>query len=152
MKVIAQQRGVVLVVALVMLVAITGVAVALMISSGIDNKMMSSAQEAQVAMNEAVGAHDEAYNNEVVQVGGQNQFTLRIDIGNSLPVKESSANTGGNIQTYSAIPEATTCPASYFPSSGSLLCTFSRVVTSTNYGENGQAIRIQSVVAQQILD
>ena len=152
MKVIAQQRGVVLVVALVMLVAITGVAVALMISSGIDNKMMSSAQEAQVAMNEAVGAHDEAYNSEIIQVGGQNQFTLRIDVGNSLPVKESGANTGGNIQTYSAIPEATTCPPSHFPNSGSLLCTFSRVVTNTNYGENGQAIRIQSVVAQQILD
>lgn len=152
MKRAAKQRGVVLIVALIMLIAITGVAVALMVSSGIDNKMMSSAQEAQVALNEAVGAHDEAYDNEIRQVGGQNQFTLRIEIGETLPANETRANTVGTIRTYSALPEATTCPPSFYGNSGSLLCNFTQVNTDTTYGENGQTISIQSVVTQQVLD
>lgn len=147
-----KQRGVVLIIALIMLIAITAVAVALMVSSGIDNKMMSAAQEAQVAMNEALGGHDEAYNSEIVQDGGQNQFTLRIEVGTELVAKENGANTAGTLRTYSAIPEATTCPPSKYANSGSLLCNYIRVETNTTFGENGQTIDIASVVSQQVLD
>ena len=146
------QSGMVLVVAMIMLIAITGVAVALMVSAGVDNKMMASAQEAELAMNEARGGHDEAYSREINQVGGgQNQFTLRILPGQSLPARETQPNTAGNISLYSVIPEPTTCPAAYAASS-STKCNYQRVTTTTNYGEVGQNIRITSVVSQQLLN
>lgn len=147
-----KQKGMVLVVALIMLIAVTGVAVALLVSSGVDNKMMSSAQEAELAMNEARGAHDEAYSREINQVGGgQNQFSLRIPLGQSLPARETQPNTAGNIVVYSALPEPTTCPPAFSASSSSS-CNYHRVTTATNYGEVGQTIRITSVVSQQLVN
>lgn len=146
-----KQTGMVLVVAMIMLIAITGVAVALLVSSGVDNKMMSSAQEAELAMNEARGAHDEVYSRNVNQVGGiQNQFTLRIPVGQSLPAPETQPNTAGVVTVYSAIPEPTTCPPQHSASS-STKCNYHRVSTTTNYGEVGQTINIDSVVSQQLL-
>lgn len=154
MRELQKQGGFVLVVAMIMLIAITGVAVALLVSSGVDNKMMTSAQEAELALNQAKGAHDEAYRNEELQIGGRNQFSLRIEIGQSLPVKTTEANTVGTITTYTELPEPTTCPAS-FKGDGSntgLECTYNRVVTNTTYGEVGQTITLRSVVAQRVLD
>lgn len=147
-----RQRGFVLVVAMIMLIAVTGVAVALLVSSGVDNKMMSSAQEAELAINEAKGAHDEAYSNEEFQVGGRNQFSLDIPIGTSLPVNESSPNTSGTITAYSAVPTPTNCKHSKTGYSAAIACTYNRVVTDTTYGEVGQTIRIQSVVSQRVIN
>lgn len=149
-----QQTGFVLVVALIMLIAITGVAVALLVSSGVDNKMMSSAQEAELAINEAKGAHDEAYRSEVFQIGGQNQFTLRLPIGQTLPVRTTQPNSAGAISTYTQIPEATTCVRSETNNSGNIgvKCNYNRVVTNTNYGEVGQVITVRSVVSQRVLE
>lgn len=149
-----KQAGFVLVVAMIMLIAITGVAVALLVSSGVDNKMISSAQEAEVAINEAKGAHDEAYRSEEFFVGGQNQFSLRLPVGQTLPVRTSQPNSAGVISTYTQIPEATTCVRSFKNSSGNtgLKCTYNRVVTNTNYGEVGQVITVRSVVSQRVVD
>lgn len=149
-----RQQGFVLIVAMIMLIAITGVAVALLVSSGVDNKMMSSAQEAELAMNEAKGAHDEAYRSEEFQIGGRNQFSLRLPIGQTLPVKTTQPNSAGVISTYTEIPEATTCVRSFTNNSGNtgLKCTYNRVVTNTNFGEVGQVITVRSVVSQRVLD
>lgn len=152
MRTTAKQQGFVLVVAMIMLIAITGVAVALLVSSGVDNKMMSSAQEAELAINEAKGAHDEAYSREEFQMGGRNQFSLDIPIGTSLPAKESSANTVGTITAYSAVPTPTNCKHSKNGYSAAIACTYNRVVTDTTYGEVGQTIRIQSVVSQRVIN
>ena len=147
-----KQQGVVLVVALIMLIAITGVAVALLVSSGLDNKMMSSAQEAELALNEAKGAHDEAYSREVNQFGGQNQFALDIPVGTTLVAKENQPNSVGTITAYSAISTPTTCSHSAKGYSAAIACNYSRVITDTTYGEVGQTIRIQSVVSQKVLN
>lgn len=149
-----QQTGFVLVVALIMLIAITGVAVALLVSSGIDNKMMSSAQESELAINEAKGAHDEAYRTEEFHVGGQNQFSLRLPVGQTLPVRTTQPNSAGVISTYTEIPEATNCVRSFTNNSGNtgLKCTYNRVVTTTNYGEVGQVVTVRSVASQRVTD
>ncbi|MGP9801927.1 pilus assembly PilX family protein [Rheinheimera sp. NSM] len=152
MKKPTKQAGFVLVVAMIMLIAVTGVAVALLVSSGVDNKMMSSAQEAEIAINEAKGAHDEAYSREEFQMGGRNQFSLDIPVGTTLPAKETRANTVGGITAYSTIPTPTNCPNSDTGSSKAIACTFNRVVTTTTFGEVGQTIQVQSVVAQRVLN
>lgn len=147
-----KQAGFVLVVAMIMLIAITGVAVALLVSSGVDNKMMSSAQEAELAINEAKAAHNEAYAREMLQIGGQNQFSLDIPWGTTLTAKETQPNTGGVISPYSLVPTPTNCPASWKGNSKAIACTYNRVATTTTFGEAGQTVRIQSVAIQRVLN
>lgn len=147
-----KQAGFVLVVAMIMLIAITGVAVALLVSSGVDNKMMSSAQEAELAINEAKAAHDEAYRFEEIRQGGRNQLSLDIPNGVTLVANETQPNTIGTIAAYSAVSRPTNCPPSTKPSSDVIACVYNRVVTTTNYGEANQTIRIQSVAVQPVLN
>ena len=50
-----KQQGVVLIVALIMVIAITGIAVTLMSSSSVDIKITNAAQEREAAENELIG-------------------------------------------------------------------------------------------------
>ena len=50
-----KQQGVVLITALIMVIAVTGIAVTLMSSSSIDIKITNAAQEREVAENELIG-------------------------------------------------------------------------------------------------
>ena len=50
-----KQQGVVLITALIMVIAVTGIAVTLMSSSSIDVKITNAAQEREVAENELIG-------------------------------------------------------------------------------------------------
>lgn len=147
-----KQNGFVLVVALIMLISITGVAVALLVSSGVDNKMMSSAQETELAINEAKAAHDEAYSREEFQIGGQNQLSIDIPVGIELPVKHTRPNSRGSISTYGVIATPTNCPHSVNPNSRAISCSFKRVITDTDFGEVNQTIRVQSVAIQRVLN
>ena len=147
----SKQAGFVLVVAMIMLIAITGVAVALLVSSGMDNKMMSSAQEAELAINEAKAAQDEAYRFEEIRQGGRNQLGLDIPNGVTLVANETQPNTIGTISAYSVVSRPTNCPRSTKPSSDVITCVYNRVVTTTTYGEANQTIRIQSVAVQPVI-
>ena len=51
----SKQQGVVLITALIMVIAVTGIAVTLMSSSTIDIKITNAAQEREVAENELIG-------------------------------------------------------------------------------------------------
>ena len=50
-----KQQGVVLITALIMVIAVTGIAVTLMSSSSVDIKITNAAQEREVAENELIG-------------------------------------------------------------------------------------------------
>ncbi|MGB1292360.1 MAG: pilus assembly PilX family protein, partial [Pseudoalteromonas sp.] len=50
-----KQQGVVLITALIMVIAVTGIAVTLMSSSSIDIKITNAAQEREVAENQLIG-------------------------------------------------------------------------------------------------
>ena len=51
----SKQQGVVLITALIMVIAVTGIAVTLMSSSSIDIKITNAAQEREVAENQLIG-------------------------------------------------------------------------------------------------
>jgi type IV pilus assembly protein PilX len=73
-----KQQGVVLITALIMVIAVTGIAVTLMSSSSIDIKITNAAQEREVAENELIGEVQRMISNEANK-GANNQFFLSPD-------------------------------------------------------------------------
>ena len=73
-----KQRGVVLITALIMVIAVTGIAVTLMSSSTIDIKITNAAQEREVAENELIGEVQRMISGEANK-GAGNQFFLSPD-------------------------------------------------------------------------
>jgi len=73
-----KQQGVVLITALIMVIAVTGIAVTLMSSSSIDIKITNAAQEREVAENELIGEVQRMISDEANQ-GANNQFFLTPD-------------------------------------------------------------------------
>ncbi len=72
------QQGVVLITALIMVIAVTGIAVTLMSSSSIDIKITNAAQEREVAENELIGEVQRMISGEANK-GAGNQFFLTPD-------------------------------------------------------------------------
>ena len=70
-----KQQGVVLITALIMVIAVTGIAVTLMSSSSIDIKITNTAQEREVAENELIGEVQRMIADEASN-GATNQFFL----------------------------------------------------------------------------
>jgi type IV pilus assembly protein PilX len=63
-----KQQGVVLITALIMVIAVTGIAVTLMSSSSIDIKITNAAQEREVAENELIGEVQRMISDEAIKV------------------------------------------------------------------------------------
>ena len=73
-----KQQGVVLITALIMVIAVTGIAVTLMSSSSVDIKITNAAQEREVAENELIGEVQRMISDEASK-GAANQFFLTPD-------------------------------------------------------------------------
>jgi Tfp pilus assembly protein PilX len=148
-----QQQGVVLVVSLVFLVALTAVAAALMQNSTTDMKMSGATEEKSVALQEAVSASDEVIFNELAP-GVVNRFALPINGNNFpivaadlLPATQSNANAQINLANTSQ-----TCPATKGNnfSAGEIGCNNFRITTTRNFGRNNQnVITVNAGVSQQ---
>ncbi|WP_286937674.1 MULTISPECIES: pilus assembly protein PilX [unclassified Pseudoalteromonas] len=74
----SKQQGVVLITALIMVIAVTGIAVTLMSSSSVDIKITNAAQEREVAENELIGEVQRMISDEASK-GAANQFFLTPD-------------------------------------------------------------------------
>ena len=81
----AKQQGVVLITALIMVIAVTGIAVTLMSSSSIDIKITNAAQEREVAENELIGEVQRMISDEANK-GAANQFFLSPDEVTTMPM------------------------------------------------------------------
>lgn len=74
----SSQQGVVLITALIMVIAVTGIAVSLMSSSSIGIKITNAAQEREVAENELIGEVQRMISDEANK-GAGNQFFLTAE-------------------------------------------------------------------------
>ena len=158
-----KQRGVVLIVALVFLIALTAVAAALMQNSTTDMKMSGASEEKANATQEAISAVDEIIFQQVTTGTGNNDFALPparfskgpIDVMADLPV------INRNNQMISAaidVPQnkfllKTDCPHSRAASStGIIKCSILRVQVQRQYGRHDtNIIEVNSAIAQQLL-
>ena len=147
----AKQQGVVLVVALVFLAALTAVAAALMQNASTDVKMSGANQEKTVATQEAVSGLDELLYNEITQTSGTNNLTTQIaNFPLSPPI--TPANTTTSVDFASPYDLYTDCPHSKRASSSDEFgCYMLRVEVNKTYGKNNNSmIEVRAGVAQQI--
>jgi len=147
----SKQQGVVLVVALVFLAALTAVAAALMQNASTDVKMSGANQEKTVATQEAVSGLDELLYNEITQTSGTNNLTTQI-ANFPLSPAVSPADTTTNVDFASPYDLYTDCPHSRSPSSvGQIKCYMLRVEVDKQYGKNNNStVEVRAGVAQQI--
>ncbi|MBL4940404.1 MAG: hypothetical protein JKY81_01925 [Colwellia sp.] len=157
-----KQQGVVLVVSLVFLIALTAVAGALMQNTTTDMKMSGASEEKVIATQEAISAVDEIIFNQV-SPGVTNDFaaaivTFRdgdIDMMADMSVTNlnndfSSATLGVTNNEYMLEAD---CPHSKLASSTQVFtCNVLRVQVNRLYGRtNTSAVNVNSGIAQQLL-
>jgi len=158
----SKQKGVVLIVALVFLIALTAVAAALMQNTTTDIKMAGASQEKSIATQETISEMERVIYNEVNRVNANadgvriNRFTLRAE---SFTTPLSLENfitqpdtTDGQIEIANTLNGETNCPASVGASSTEIKCNILEVTVSRTYGRNNNSsIQINTGVTQQLL-
>jgi len=156
-----QQRGIVLVVALVFLIALTAVAGALMQNTTTDVKMAGASEEKVIAMQEAISAVDEVIFNQV-SPGAINEFAASVntfangdkDISAAIPVSNANndfASATLNVSN-NQFMKATACPRAKDASSNDgNVCNLLMIQVTRTYGRNNtSSIVVNSGILQQL--
>lgn len=154
-----KQRGVVLIISLVFLIALTSVAAAIMQNTTTDMKMSGASEDKVVATQEAVSSIDEVIYRQVNGGSGNNGFSSAIV---KFPITLTDTLTKTNSgNTTSAIVDITNnefeleadCPHSRTASSTQIFtCNVLRVQVNRHYGRTKtNKIVVNSGVAQQLL-
>ena len=154
------QKGVVLVVSLVFLVALTAVAAALMQNSTTDMKMSGASEDKVVALQEVVSAVDEVIFNQVGP-GQVNAFSRPVSGNVNFPITDQAILLPGTATQSSARVDVANnqfnidiaCPHLKVASSTEVFsCNILRVRANRNYGRTNKSnISADSGIAQQLL-
>lgn len=146
-----KQQGVVLIVSLVFLVALTAVASALMLNTTSDMKMSGSSQTKVNAVQEVISSIDQVIAAQVV--GNTNSFT-----SSQFPISMNgvvtSPNTTANITTVNPNSLVVECPPSKLASDTSQFkCNLLRIQSTKLYGRgNTSNVQVNAGIAQQLLN
>lgn len=145
------QQGVVLIVSLVFLVALTAVASALMLNTTSDMKMSGSSQTKVNAVQEVISSIDQIVSAQVQ--GNVNSFTAS-QFPISMNGVVTSPNTTANITTVNANTLVVDCPVTKLASDTSQFkCNLLRVQSTKLYGrENTSTVQVNAGIAQQLLN
>ena len=158
-----KQQGVVLVVSLVFLIALTAVAAALMQNTTTDMKMSGASEEKVVADQEVVSAVDEFIFKQVTGGTGNNGFAKPvatfIDGPKNIIAELTKTNKDGEIDTASLdlanneFQLEADCPHSRSASSAQVFtCNVLRIQISRKYGRNKTStVEVNSGIAQHLL-
>ncbi|MDP7592259.1 MAG: hypothetical protein QF552_06075 [Litorilituus sp.] len=161
-KHISNQYGIVLVVALVFLIALTAAAAALMQNITTDMKMSGASEEKVVATQEAVSAIDEIIFNQV-SPGTSNAFAASVvtfkDGPKDMSAAISTTNADGDFSSATLdvvnndLNLEPDCPAAKVASSTQLFtCNVLKIQVNRVYGRNGTStVNVNSGIAQQLL-
>lgn len=157
-----QQKGVVLVVSLVFLVALTAVAAALMQNTTSDMKMSGASEGKVVAIQQAVSAIDEIIFNQVAP-GKTNEFAAAVvtfkdgekKVSAEMPTlwDENKFDPPELDVTNNQYMLEADCPHSKLASSAQVFtCNVLKVQVNRKYGRhNTSAVNVNSGISQQLL-
>ncbi len=157
------QHGVVLVVSLVFLTALTAVSAALMQNTTTDMKMSGASEEKVVADQEVVSAVDEFIFKQVTAGSGNNGFAKPVatfkDGAKNIKADLTIANKDGNIDAASLdlanneFQLEADCPHSKSASSAQVFtCNVLRIQISRKYGrKKTSTVEVNSGIAQHLL-
>lgn len=147
-----KQKGFVLVISLVFLVALTALASVLMQNSTSDIKVSSANADKTTAVQEAISATDELIFKQVNKIDGSNNFSHRAG-AYSQNVAINDVNTTARIDFGNENGLEVSCPHMKFPSSSAITCNVLKVEVIKNYGRNNnQSITVNSGISQLVLD
>ncbi len=155
----SKQQGVVLIVSLVFLIALTGVAAALMQNTTTDMKMSGASEERSEALQETISAIDEVIYDQVES--GVNLFAQPIAKftneegveGIFLEKLDTTAADAAIFVSNNEYGKEADCPHSKSASSAQVFtCNILRVQVNRNYGrKNTSEVVVHSGIAQQLL-
>jgi type IV pilus assembly protein PilX len=145
-----KQHGVVLITALIMVIAVTGIAVTLMSSSSIDIKITNAAQEREVAENQLIGEVQRIIADEA-RKGAANQFFLTpeevTDTGIVMAERDDMKSNMINLNNGVLDLE---CPRRFNFTAG-ISCNMMQVSTTIEYGSKSKhQLTIVTGVAQEM--
>lgn len=154
-----RQTGVVLIVSLVFLIALTAVAAALMQNTTTDMKMSGASEEKVVATQEAISATDEVMFRQINGGQGNNAFAsalvkFPITVTDTLTKTNTGTDTTASINIANNTLELEAdCPHSRSASSAQVFtCNVLRVQVDRKYGrKNTNNVVVNTGVAQQLL-
>jgi type IV pilus assembly protein PilX len=152
-----KQQGVVLVVALVFLVALTAVAGALMQTTTSDMKMSGASQEKTIATQESISAIDQVVFGQI-NVGGANNglaqpLSTFAGLGLDVSATVSAKDTTATILDATPNSLVVDCPHSQMATSVQVFkCNALLIQITRSYGRNkASTIQVSSGVSQQLL-
>ena len=153
-----KQQGVVLVVALVFLVALTGVAAALMQNTTSDMKMTGASNEKVIATQAAISAVDEVIDNQLNQQP-INLFTQGLNFmagftnAQLLPVGTKTGATANASVINNPTFEERECPLALISSSIEIVeCNTLQLQIQRPYGRNNTStIVVNTTISQQLM-
>ena len=159
-----KQQGVVLVVSLVFLIALTAVAAALMQNTTTDMKMSGASEEKVIAIQEAISAVDEVIHEQVTGVSANNDFAAPVADYQQNGAKDVIAdltrtNKDGDISAATVnlasnqFMLAMPCPHAKLASSVQVFtCNILTIQISRTYGRNKTStVEVNSGIAQNLL-
>ncbi len=145
-----KQHGVVLITALIMVIAVTGIAVTLMSSSSIDIKITNAAQEREVAENQLIGEVQRIIADEVSK-GAANQFFLTPEevSDKGIVMAERDDMKSNMINLNNGVLDLE-CPRRFSFTAG-ISCNMVQVSTTIEYGSKSKhQLTIVTGVAQEM--
>jgi Tfp pilus assembly protein PilX len=149
-----KQEGVVLIVSLVFLIALTAVAAALMQNTSTDMKMSGASQDKLIASQETLSQMDEIIYNQVRKVNGTNSFTSALPLFPITPTVNKSSITTAQITIVNPLNLIVDCPHTRAASSVQVFkCNVLNVQVARRYGRTkNSAIQVNAGIAQQLIN
>jgi hypothetical protein len=149
-----KQKGVVLIVSLVFLIALTAVAAAMMQNTSTDMKMAGASQEKLIATQETLSEMDEIIHNQVRKVDGTNNFTSALPLFPINPTVNEPGITTATIAIVNPLNLIADCPHTGSASSVQVFkCNVLNVTVSRKYGRtNNSTVLVNAGIAQQLIN
>lgn len=146
----AKQQGVVLIVALIMVVAVTGIAVTLMSSSSIDIKITNAAFEREEAENTLMGNVQKVIATEVAKDGASTLLFAQEQIPGDSIALGSIGNTQSELSNINNGAMNLNCPRDYAPTPV-IVCNMVQINSTLTYGSKSKhTITVTTGIAQQM--
>ncbi len=154
LRLLKRQSGVVLIISLVFLVALTAVAAALMQNTATDMKMSGASQDKLVALQETQSEMDNIIYNQVRKVNGTNGFTSALALFPLTPAVTKASITTAKITIVNPLQLIADCPHTLAASSVQVFkCNVLNVNVVRRYGRTrNSAIEINAGIAQQLIN
>ena len=149
---IKRQSGVVLITAMIMIVAVTAVAVSLMSNSSIDLKITNAAQERAQAESILLGEIQKIIVREGKKAGESNFLLERQQIpGDGVDIHESGDESESKLRNLNNGELALNCPRQYAFTEG-MSCNMTEVESTISYGtKNKHTITVVIGIGQEYI-